>query len=55
MAPVDPADVIANQLNLALARSQQLTSSWLPANNDTRTSAEKDEEESRIFTAEPEL
>ncbi|KAJ5311237.1 hypothetical protein N7476_007097 [Penicillium atrosanguineum] len=53
------ADVILNRANVALARSQRLVSSWLPAQTDDELSHVKSEEElqreeDEIFTAVPE-
>ncbi|KAL4734956.1 hypothetical protein BDV11DRAFT_43904 [Aspergillus similis] len=52
------ADVILNKANIALARSQRLVASWLPAapatdNNNEKADAELQKEE-EIFTAVPE-
>ncbi|PGH13722.1 hypothetical protein AJ80_06227 [Polytolypa hystricis UAMH7299] len=53
------ADVIFNRANVALARSQRLIASWLPAKTaeeltDTKTEEELRREEDEIFTAVPE-
>lgn len=53
------SDVILNRANVALARSQRLVSSWLPALTDDGLSHVKSEEElqreeDEIFTAVPE-
>ncbi|KAJ6104234.1 hypothetical protein N7523_010554 [Penicillium sp. IBT 18751x] len=53
------SDVILNRANVALARSQRLVSSWLPAQTDDELSHVKSEEElqreeDEIFTAVPE-
>ncbi|KAL4994797.1 hypothetical protein BDV10DRAFT_197211 [Aspergillus recurvatus] len=52
-------DVILNKANIALARSQRLVASWLPAAPATdeanaKTDAELQKEEEEIFTAVPE-
>lgn len=53
------SDVILNRANVALARSQRLVSSWLPAQTEDELSHVKSEEElqreeDEIFTAVPE-
>ncbi|KAJ5180730.1 hypothetical protein N7492_003940 [Penicillium capsulatum] len=53
------SDVILNRANVALARSQRLVASWLPAQADDELAAAKSEEElqreeEEIFTAVPE-
>ena len=53
------SDVILNRANVALARSQRLVSSWLPAQTDDELANVKSEdelqrEEDEIFTAVPE-
>lgn len=53
------SDVILNRANVALARSQRLVSSWLPAQTDDELANAKSEEElqreeDEIFTAVPE-
>lgn len=53
------SDVILNRANVALARSQRLVASWLPAQTDhelasTKTEEELQREEDEIFTAVPE-
>ncbi|KAL4902855.1 hypothetical protein BDW74DRAFT_58650 [Aspergillus multicolor] len=52
-------DIILNKANIALARSQRLVASWLPAApateaNNAKTDAELQREEEEIFTAVPE-
>ncbi|KAL4812613.1 hypothetical protein BDW67DRAFT_169831 [Aspergillus spinulosporus] len=52
-------DVILNRANIALARSQRLVASWLPATpatdgNNAKADAELQKEEEEIFTAVPE-
>ncbi|KAL5044444.1 hypothetical protein BDW71DRAFT_99610 [Aspergillus fruticulosus] len=52
-------DVILNKANIALARSQRLVASWLPAapatdETNVKTDAELQREEEEIFTAVPE-
>jgi hypothetical protein len=52
-------DVILNKANIALARSQRLVASWLPAapatgENNAKADAELQKEEEEIFTAVPE-
>ncbi|KAL3436321.1 hypothetical protein BDV09DRAFT_193988 [Aspergillus tetrazonus] len=52
-------DVILNKANIALARSQRLVASWLPAapatgEDNAKTDAELQKEEEEIFTAVPE-
>ncbi|KAL4758447.1 DUF3245 domain-containing protein [Aspergillus foveolatus] len=52
-------DVIINKANIALARSQRLVASWLPAapatgETNAKTDAELQKEEEEIFTAVPE-
>ncbi|KAL4956204.1 hypothetical protein BDW69DRAFT_93638 [Aspergillus filifer] len=54
-------DIILNKANIALARSQRLVASWLPAEfstesseTNTKTDAEIQKEEDEIFTAVPE-
>ncbi|KAL4965372.1 DUF3245 domain-containing protein [Aspergillus stella-maris] len=54
-------DIILNKANIALARSQRLVASWLPAEpstessgTNTKTDAEVQREEDEIFTAVPE-
>jgi hypothetical protein len=53
------SDVILNRANVALARSQRLVASWLPAQTDEELTNVKSEEElqreeDEIFTAVPE-
>ena len=53
------SDVILNRANVALARSQRLVASWLPAPSEDELSHAKSEEElqreeDEIFTAVPE-
>lgn len=53
------SDVILNRANVALARSQRLVASWLPAQTDdelahTKSEEELQREEDEIFTAVPE-
>ncbi|KAL4787543.1 hypothetical protein BJX76DRAFT_299732 [Aspergillus varians] len=53
------ADIILNKANIALARSQRLVASWLPAEPLTdqdheKTDSELQREEDEIFTAVPE-
>ncbi|KAJ5632258.1 hypothetical protein N7490_008597 [Penicillium lividum] len=53
------SDVILNRANVALARSQRLVASWLPAQTETELANTKSEEElqkeeDEIFTAVPE-
>lgn len=52
------ADVILNRANVALARSQRLVASWLPAPTEeesvTKSEEELQREEDEIFTAVPE-
>ena len=53
------SDVILNRANVALARSQRLVSSWLPAQTDdeltsAKTEEELQREEAEIFTTVPE-
>ncbi|OKL62466.1 hypothetical protein UA08_02697 [Talaromyces atroroseus] len=57
--PPNEADVIFNRANIALARSQRLVASWLPAKTEEETSASRegkteDEDDDKIFTAVPE-
>lgn len=53
-------DIILNKANVALARSQRLVASWLPAPttddqaNSKKTEEELQREEDEIFTAVPE-
>ncbi|KAL6229522.1 hypothetical protein BDW75DRAFT_97430 [Aspergillus navahoensis] len=52
-------DIILNKANIALARSQRLVASWLPAapatdETNAKTDAELQREEEEIFTAVPE-
>ncbi|KAL4915179.1 hypothetical protein BDW62DRAFT_212908 [Aspergillus aurantiobrunneus] len=52
-------DIILNKANIALARSQRLVASWLPAQNTTneiyvKSDSELQEKEDEIFTAVPE-
>ncbi|KAL4746246.1 hypothetical protein BDW72DRAFT_210600 [Aspergillus terricola var. indicus] len=52
-------DIILNKANIALARSQRLVASWLPAapataENNAKANAELQKEEEEIFTAVPE-
>lgn len=60
MAPVPLDDIIVNQTNVHLARCQRLISSWLPPPSageleQAKTEAEREEEDKRIFVAEPEM
>lgn len=53
------SDVILNRANVALARSQRLVASWLPAQTEdelanTKSEEELQREEDEIFTAVPE-
>ncbi|KAJ5806987.1 hypothetical protein N7474_010579 [Penicillium riverlandense] len=53
------SDVILNRANVALARSQRLVASWLPAQTDeelthVKSEEELQKEEDEIFTAVPE-
>lgn len=54
-------DIILNRANVALARSQRLVASWLPAqtpeeksSNNTKSEEELQREENEIFTPVPE-
>ncbi|KAL2866833.1 DUF3245 domain-containing protein [Aspergillus lucknowensis] len=52
-------DIILNKANIALARSQRLVASWLPAQTSedqahTKTDEELQREEDEVFTAVPE-
>ncbi|KAF9892368.1 hypothetical protein FE257_002145 [Aspergillus nanangensis] len=51
-------DIILNKANVALARSQRLVASWLPAqtagDSNTKSEEELQREEDEIFTAVPE-
>ncbi|KAL4803922.1 hypothetical protein BDV18DRAFT_162335 [Aspergillus unguis] len=51
-------DIILNKANIALARSQRLVASWLPAppatHESEKTDSELQKEEDEIFTAVPE-
>jgi len=54
------ADIIFNRASVALARSQRLISSWLPASTSSRptngkTEEELAQEEAELFTPVPEL
>lgn len=53
------SEVILNRANVALARSQRLVASWLPAQTEdelanTKSEEELQREEDEIFTAVPE-
>lgn len=53
------SDIILNRANVALARSQRLVASWLPAQTEDelaniKSEAELQREEDEIFTAVPE-
>ena len=55
MTPASLADVIANRASISLARSQRLTSSWLPRTSESQTETNQEEEDAHVFTPEPEL
>ncbi|KAL9097992.1 MAG: hypothetical protein Q9163_006253 [Psora crenata] len=60
MAPTADYDVLMNQINVGLARSQRVIASWLPPEDPNQTSsrkseAETGEEEEGDFVAEPEI
>ena len=48
------ADVIQNRIAIALAKSQQLVASWLPAAEpSTKTAEELEKEEAAVFAPMP--
>lgn len=60
MSSQTESDVILNRANIALARSQRLVASWLPAQTaeevarSTKSEEELQREEDEIFTPVPE-
>lgn len=57
LASSEDANVIFNRANVALARSQRLVASWLPAETDHASKKSEEElqrEEDELFTPVPE-